>query len=83
VHAEHLPAYDELRAKLATLWNITDRGDPEATGPAILQLVDADDPPLRIFFGRGPLEMIRTEYAQRIATWEQWNELSQLAHGNP
>ena len=31
-------------------------GDPEATGPAILELVDAEEPPLRVFFGDGPLE---------------------------
>ena len=82
VQAEHLPAYDDLRAKLAATWSIRDRGDPEATGPAILKLVDAEEPPLRIFFGRGPLDLIRAEYAQRIATWEQWDELSQMAHGN-
>ena len=40
------------------------RGDPEATGPAILELVDADEPPLRVFFGAGTLEMIRAEYEQ-------------------
>jgi hypothetical protein len=28
-------------------------GDPDATGPAILKVVDAKDPPLRIFFGSG------------------------------
>jgi NAD(P)-dependent dehydrogenase (short-subunit alcohol dehydrogenase family) len=57
------------------------RGDPKATGPAILEVVDADEPPLRIFLGKGPLEMIRPEYAGRIATWEQWNEISEQAHG--
>ena len=57
------------------------RGDPEATGPAILELVDADEPPLRVFFGIGPLDIIRGEYAQRIATWEQWDDLSRAAHG--
>jgi hypothetical protein len=31
--------------------------------------------------GRGPLEGIRNEYANRIATWEQWNDLSVRAHG--
>jgi NAD(P)-dependent dehydrogenase (short-subunit alcohol dehydrogenase family) len=80
VQADHLPVYDDLRTALATSWSITDRGDPEATGPAILKLVDADEPPLRIFFGKGPLDLIREEYAQRIATWEQWNELSEAAH---
>ena len=84
VHAEPLPAYadlHDLRAALAARPNPADRGDPQATGPAILMVVDADEPPLRIFFGRGPLEMIRGEYAQRLATWEQWDAVSQIAHG--
>lgn len=80
MQADHLPVYDELRNELATNWSITDRGDPEATGPAILKLVDADEPPLRIFFGKGPLDLIREEYAQRIGTWEKWNALSEAAH---
>jgi hypothetical protein len=44
-------------------------------------VVDADKPPLRIFFGTGPLEIIKDEDAKRIASWEQWNEVSQAAHG--
>ncbi|MGO8996662.1 MAG: short-chain dehydrogenase/reductase, partial [Polyangiaceae bacterium] len=59
------------------------RGDPRATGAAILRVVDAKKPPLRIFFGSGPLEMMKSEYAQRIATWEEWNEISRAAHGGP
>jgi hypothetical protein len=58
------------------------RGDPDATGPAILQIVDAENPPLRVFFGDGPLGIIREEYARRIAVWEEWAELSVRAHGN-
>jgi hypothetical protein len=60
----------------------TRRGDPQATGPAILQIVDAENPPLRVFFGDGPLAIIREDYARRLATWEQWAELSVRAHGN-
>jgi NAD(P)-dependent dehydrogenase (short-subunit alcohol dehydrogenase family) len=83
VQAERLPAYDDVRARRATAFAARIRpGDPTATGPAILALVDADEPPLRIFFGIGPLDMIRDEYAQRIVTWERWNDLSRLAHGN-
>jgi len=33
--------------------------------------------------GTGPLDIIKDEYARRIATWEQWNEVSQEAHGKP
>jgi NAD(P)-dependent dehydrogenase (short-subunit alcohol dehydrogenase family) len=81
VHADEIPAYDGVRAARAEAWANRTRGNPEATGPAILELVDAAEPPLRIFFGDGPLEMIKGEYANRIATWERWNDLSVRAHG--
>jgi NAD(P)-dependent dehydrogenase (short-subunit alcohol dehydrogenase family) len=79
-----LPVYDNVRAERSKAWSTPGRrGDPEATGPAILELVDAAEPPLRVFLGRGPLAMIEEEYARRIATWEQWNDLSERAHGTP
>jgi NAD(P)-dependent dehydrogenase (short-subunit alcohol dehydrogenase family) len=83
VRSEELAAYDEMRAERAARVgaNPNGPGDPEATGPAILEIVDADEPPLRVFFGIGPLEMIRSEYADRIATWERWDGLSRRAHG--
>ena len=83
VQAEHIAAYDGIRAARERTRAATPagRGNPEATGPAILDLVDADEPPLRVFFGIGPLDIMRAEYAQRIATWEQWDELSRAAHG--
>ena len=83
VTAESLPVYDDVRERRAARLSVmrSNPGDPEATGPAILELVDAEDPPLRVFFGDGPLGMIREEYARRIATWEQWNDLSVRAHG--
>jgi len=81
VQANQIPAYDWVRTAREEGWANVRRGDPEATGPAILEIVDAAEPPLRIFFGDGPLEMIKAEYANRIATWEQWNDLSVRAHG--
>ena len=81
VHAEEIPAYDGVRAARAQAWANRTRGNPEATGPAILELVDAAEPPLRVFFGDGPLEMIKAEYADRIANWERWNDLAVRAHG--
>jgi NAD(P)-dependent dehydrogenase (short-subunit alcohol dehydrogenase family) len=82
VHAKEIPAYEQVRAARAQAWANRTRGNPEATGPAILELVDAADPPLRVFFGDGPLEMIKEEYAQRIANWERWNDLAVRAHGS-
>jgi NAD(P)-dependent dehydrogenase (short-subunit alcohol dehydrogenase family) len=80
VQAERMPSYEDVRERRAQAVRAT-RGDPAATGPAMLEIVDADDPPLRIFFGIGPLEMMREEYARRMATWERWDDLSRMAHG--
>ncbi len=84
VRAERLTAYEPLWEQASARFGAvrSRRGDPQATGPAILEIVDAQDPPLRVFFGDGPLEIIREEYARRIAVWEEWAELSVRAHGN-
>ena len=44
-------------------------------------MVDADEPPLRVFFGLTPLETARADYEQRLATWEQWQDVAELAQG--
>jgi NAD(P)-dependent dehydrogenase (short-subunit alcohol dehydrogenase family) len=81
-HAAQIPAYDCSRAKIAAFRSTNVPGDPEATGPAMLKVVDAEQPPLRIFFGSGGLPMTRAEYARRIATWEKWNAVSIEAQGD-
>jgi NAD(P)-dependent dehydrogenase (short-subunit alcohol dehydrogenase family) len=81
-HATPLPAYESTRAALETWRKGFVPGDPEATGPAILKLVDAADPPLRIFFGSVGLPMMRVEYAKRIETWQKWNSVSIEAQGD-
>jgi NAD(P)-dependent dehydrogenase (short-subunit alcohol dehydrogenase family) len=82
VQAEQLSVYDGVRAaRQERFRTVSSPGDPEATGAAILEIVDAEQPPLRVFFGSAPITMIRPEYEQRIATWEKWNDLSQRAQG--
>ena len=81
-HATRIPAYDAARGAIAAIRSSNVPGDPDATGAAILKLVDAKDAPLRIFFGSGGLPMTRAEYARRIATWEQWNSVSLEAQGS-
>jgi NAD(P)-dependent dehydrogenase (short-subunit alcohol dehydrogenase family) len=85
VVADPMPEYEEIRNYRAARANddneLWQPGDPAATGPAILALVDADEPPLRTFFGTGTLDMIREEYAKRIANWEQWDHLAVAAQG--
>lgn len=79
--ATQISAYDEARAATARRRANVVPGDPAATGPAMLALVDAPEPPLRVFFGDVGLPMIRQEYANRIATWEKWDNLALLSQG--
>lgn len=81
VRAEPLPAYEPVRESRAKRTSASRAGDPEATGPAILKLVDAEEPPLRCFFGRNAFDIVRPDYESRIATWEAWDWLAQEAHG--
>ena len=80
--AQQLSVYDDARAKIAAVRSRYVPGDPDATGPAILKVVDAQEPPLRIFFGASGLAMTRTEYARRIEMWEKWNGVSLEAQGD-
>lgn len=80
--AKPIEAYSEARAARAAFRSAAIPGDPEASGPAILKVVDAEDPPLRIFFGTAGLPMTKAEYASRIETWEKWNDLSVEAQGD-
>jgi NAD(P)-dependent dehydrogenase (short-subunit alcohol dehydrogenase family) len=83
VHAEPLPAYEALRKTVADSRKgaIGRRGDPVATRRAILDIVDAEKPPLRVFFGEAPLGMAKADYASRIKTWEEWQAVSLAAQG--
>lgn len=56
-------------------------GDPVATRGPILELVDSQDPPLRVFFGELPLSIAKADYEQRLATWEAYQPLAVRAHG--
>jgi NAD(P)-dependent dehydrogenase (short-subunit alcohol dehydrogenase family) len=79
--AEQLPAYDDLRAAVAANWGNIEQGDPTATGAALLKIVDADNPPLRVFFGTAPLHLVPQVYAERLKTWEEWADVATQAQG--
>jgi NAD(P)-dependent dehydrogenase (short-subunit alcohol dehydrogenase family) len=80
--AATIAAYDGARATIASFRSTSSPGDPDATGPAMLKIVDSAQPPLRIFFGSGGLPMTRAEYLRRLETWEKWNEVSVEAQGD-
>jgi len=82
-HATPNPAYDALREQVAAArkQRMPTPGDPAATAAAVLELVDAAEPPLRVFFGDGPLALATADYESRLATWREWEPLSVASHG--
>lgn len=81
VQATPIDAYDGVRAVFAEASANTVPGNPAAVGGALLKIVDAENPPLRVFFGSDPLQIVPAVYADRINTWQQWAEVSAEAQG--
>jgi NAD(P)-dependent dehydrogenase (short-subunit alcohol dehydrogenase family) len=82
--SDRLPAYEEYFDQVmeARKQRVGTPGDPVATRAAILELVDAPNPPRRIFFGTAPLGIATADYESRLATWREWQPLSERAQGN-
>lgn len=81
-HATPIAAYDAVREAAA---NRPSRrgtpGDPVATRSAVLKVVDAEEPPLRVFFGEAPLGIATADYESRLKTWNEWQPVALEAHG--
>lgn len=82
VVAEPLPAYASVHQAVGELMAGLEFGDPAATPPAIFAVVDAEEPPLRIFLGRNPQALAKQTYADRIAEWDLWEPVSVAAFGD-
>lgn len=80
--ATSLDIYTDLKARFVDGLKTMERGDPNATPEAIFKVVDAENPPLRFFLGSHCLPLVRSEYAKRLATWEAWENVSNLAQGS-
>src|ERR1700722_10870829 len=79
--SEPIPAYDGLRERQQQ-WRASNvPGDPAASAKAIMRVVDADPPPLRVFFGAAPLAIAESDYASRLAIWREWQPVSGLGPG--
>ena len=78
-----MEAYGALRQRIFGRLVSMERGNPHATGDAVLKLVDAEEPPLRMMLGSQNLPEARAAYADRLATWEAWEAVSNAAQGEP
>ena len=79
--SEENPAYADVREAAKNRPSASNPGDPTATRDAILKVVDAEEPPLRIFFGEAPIEIATKDYESRLATWNEWQPVSAEAQG--
>jgi NAD(P)-dependent dehydrogenase (short-subunit alcohol dehydrogenase family) len=78
-----LPDYSEVHeaAERARSQRVSTPGDPQASARAVLKIVDAAEPPLRVFFGELPLQLAKADYENRVKTWEEWQPVSVEAQG--
>jgi len=80
--SEGLDDYKALRMRVFAQSAHIDFGEPQATAQAVLQIVDAAQPPLRFFLGTEGMPRARAAYAMRLAEWEQWEIVSNAAQGS-
>jgi len=73
--------YDDFKQQFFGRLRGMERGNPAATPEALFKAVDAENPPLRFNLGSHNLPWTRTAYAERLAIWEEWDEVSSAAQG--
>lgn len=81
-HAEALDAYADAHEASQRRRAGNTQGDPVASAEAVMRIVDAEVPPLRVFFGTAPLAIAERDYESRLTTWREWQPVSELAQGN-
>jgi NADP-dependent 3-hydroxy acid dehydrogenase YdfG len=78
---EQTELYDPLREVIKNAVKPEHFGKMEATSAAILKLIDSPNPPLRLFMGKAAYPIVKQVYEQRLAVWEEWNDVAVAAHG--
>jgi NAD(P)-dependent dehydrogenase (short-subunit alcohol dehydrogenase family) len=80
-HATRLPAYASRHQDADAFGEriLGEPSDPAATAAALLTVVDAEKPPLRIIFGSTMLPIVKNFYQDRITGWEEWDHVGRQA----
>jgi NAD(P)-dependent dehydrogenase (short-subunit alcohol dehydrogenase family) len=74
-----IEAYDRVRQHVRSAFKPEEIGDPAATAAAILEAVDAEQPPLRLVLGSTTIAKFKGVYAARLSNWEKWEAVSNAA----
>lgn len=67
-----IAAYAPVRETMKAVSGRTGN-DPHDIAPKLLQIADADTPPLRVLVGR-PLQDIKAAYEDRLRLWAEWEQ---------
>lgn len=78
--AEPHPAYRQVKQQLTSFLSGSDSYDPANTRAAILTVVDAEAPPLRLILGPA-YTTIASVYNHRLDEWARWEAVSLQAAG--
>ncbi|MFH7598083.1 SDR family NAD(P)-dependent oxidoreductase [Streptomyces racemochromogenes] len=80
VRAAPKAAYDSVLARrrhgLSGAFAHLQPGDPRRAGVALLKLMEAQEPPLRVLLGAGAADRAPAALRERLAGWEQWAPLA-------
>ncbi len=79
--AAEMAEYEPVRSVVRAGFKPELGGDPRATVEALFRVVDAEKPPLRLVLGSRSLPMFERAYAQRLAGWKEWVDVSNGAQG--
>ena len=75
-----MDAYAPLRAELERQWaEGSIDSEPRLAAEALLQLVDSDDPPLRLLLGSMVYDLAFDIARRRMDTWASWEQVSRAA----
>jgi NADP-dependent 3-hydroxy acid dehydrogenase YdfG len=80
VRSVQMPEYADVRAAFIANTQSFDRGNPRATGSAIMEITNMENPPLRLMLGRMAWKVIEPVYEARLKTWQDWASLAASAH---
>ena len=80
VRSEQISDYDGVREKYQAKIQTFLRGNPEATGQAIMKLASMENPPLRLILGKHSWLEIEPSYERRLNEWKEHLPLAESAH---
>ena len=80
-HTTAIPDYNSIKTAPRPGMPDDFRGLAAGTIPALMKLIDSENPPLRLMLGKYALMMVKKEYESRNTEWNNWQEVTLAAQG--